>query len=252
LPPALYDQIGATYTATRHPDPRIAAAIVRALGRAATVVNVGAGAGAYEPADRAVVAVEPSSHMIRQRPAGLAPVIQASAEALPFRNDSFDAALALLTLHHWTDWRRGLDELRRVAARLVLFTFEPGEVGNFWLTNAYFPELVDLYRGRCPSVADLVHHLGDCRVDRIAIPHDCADGFLAAYWRRPEAYLDPQVRAGMSGFALLDQHVVARGVARLKADLESGAWEERFGALRRLEAIDVNYRLLVMDQNQHP
>jgi SAM-dependent methyltransferase len=250
MPPALYDQIGATYTATRRPDPRIAAAIMRALGRAATVVNVGSGAGAYEPTDRPVVTVEPSSHMIGQRPTGITSVIQASAEALPFRDDSFDAALALLTLHHWTDWRRGLDELRRVAARLVIFTFEPGEVGNFWLTNAYFPEFVDLDRGRCPSVADLVHHLGDCRVDRIAIPHDCADGFLAAYWRRPEAYLDPQVRAGMSGFALLDQHVVTRGVARLKADLESGAWEQRFGNLRRLDALDVCYRLLVTGRNQ--
>ena len=137
-----------------------------------------------------------------------------------------------------------------MAARLVIFTFEPGEVGNFWLTNAYFPEFVDLDRGRCPSVADLVHHLGDCRVDRIAIPHDCADGFLAAYWRRPEAYLDPLVRAGISGFALLDKHVVTRGVARLKADLESGAWEQRFGNLRQLDALDVCYRLLVTGRNQ--
>jgi SAM-dependent methyltransferase len=250
MPPALYDQIGTTYTTTRHPDPTIAAAIMRALGRSATVVNVGSGAGAYEPTDRPVVAVEPSSQMIRQRPAGTAPVVQAAAEALPFRDDCFDAALALLTLHHWTDWRRGLDELRRVASRLVIFTFEPGELGNFWLTNAYFPEFVDLDRERCPSVADLVHHRGDCRVDRVAIPHDCTDGFLAAYWRRPEAYLDPQVRAGISGFALLDQDVVARGVARLKADLESGVWEQRFGNLRRLDALDVHYRLLVTDRNQ--
>jgi SAM-dependent methyltransferase len=151
--------------------------------------------------------------MIRQRAAGTAPVIQASAEALPFRDDSFDAGLALLTLHNWTDWRRGLDELRRVADRLVIFTFEPGEVGNFWLTDAYFPEIVELDRGRCPSVADLVRHLGDCRVDRIAIPHDCVDGFLAAYWRRPEAYLDPKVRAGISGFALLD-HTSSHAASR--------------------------------------
>lgn len=243
--PALYDQIGATYAATRRPDPRIAVAIIRALGQAATIVNVGAGAGAYEPTDRRVVAVEPSSQMIRQRPRGTAPVIQALAEALPFRDDSFDAALASLTLHHWTDWRRGLDELRRVAARLVIFAFEPGDISSFWLTNAYFPELVDLDRERCPSIADLVHHLGACRVEPIPIPHDCVDGFLAAYWRRPEAYLDPHVRAGMSAFALLDEHIVARGLARLEADLESGGWDRRFGDLRELDALDVCYRLLV-------
>jgi len=247
MPQALYDHIGGTYTSTRHPDARITAAIMRALDDAKTVVNVGAGAGAYEPADRPIVAVEPSLHMIRQRAAGTAPVIQASAEALPFRDHLFDAALALLTLHHWTDWRRGFDEMRRVADRLVVFTVEPGDVGNFWLTDAYFPEIVELDRSRCPSVADLVRHVGDCRVDHIAIPHDCADGFLAAYWRRPEAYLDPRVRAGISGFALLDQDVATRGVARLKADLESGAWEERFGHIRRLEALDVCYRLLVTD-----
>jgi SAM-dependent methyltransferase len=245
MPPALYDHIGGTYTSTRRPDPRIAAVIMRALGRARAVVNVGAGAGSYEPTDRSVFAVEPSSLMIRQRAAGAAPATQASAEALPFRDGSFDAALALLTLHHWTDWRRGLDEMRRVANRVVLFTFEPGEMGNFWLIEAYFPELAELDRERCPSVADLVHHLGDCTIGHIAIPHDCVDGFLAAYWRRPEAYLDPKVRAGNSGFALLDPHVVTRGVARLKADLESGSWEERFGHLRRLETLDVCYRLLV-------
>jgi SAM-dependent methyltransferase len=247
MPRALYDHIGRTYTSTRRADPRIAVAITRALGRAATVVNVGAGAGAYEPTDRSIVAVEPSLHMIRQRASGTTPVIQASAEALPFRGDSFDAALALLTLHHWRDCR-GLDELRRVSARLVVFTFEPGDVRSFWLTDAYVPEIVDLDRGRCPSVADLVGHIGDCSVDPIPIPHDCVDGFLAAYWRRPEAYLDPKVRAGISSFALLDQRVVMRGVTRLKADLESGAWEQRFGHVRRLDALDVGYRLLVSDR----
>jgi SAM-dependent methyltransferase len=245
MPPALYDHIGGTYTSTRRPDPRIAAVIMRALGSSRTVVNIGAGAGGYEPIDRSIVSVEPSSQMIRQRAAGAAAAIQASAEALPFRDGAFDAAMALLTLHHWADWRRGLDEMRRVAGRVVLFTFEPGEMGDFWLTEAYFPEIVELDRERCPSVADLVNHLGDCTVDRIAIPHDCVDGFLAAYWRRPEAYLDPGVRAGISGFALLDPDVVNRGVARLRADLESGSWEERFGDLRRLETLDVCYRLVV-------
>ena len=245
MPDALYDNIGKTYTSTRRPDPRIAAAILRALGDADTVVNVGAGAGGYEPTDRSVVAVEVSSQMIRQRKLGTAPAVQAVAEALPFRDQTFDAALAVLTMHHWTDWRRGVDEMKRVAQRFVTFTFEPNEVDNFWLTGAYFPEIAELDRERTPSVAEVVRQIGDCTVERTAIPHDCSDGFLAAYWRRPEAYLDPNVRAGMSTFAVLDESVVARGIARLQADLESGAWEERFGHLRQLKSLDLFYRLLV-------
>lgn len=241
----LYDQIGRQYTSTRRPDPRIAAQILDALGDADSVVNVGAGAGAYEPVGRSLVAVEPSWQMIRQRSGGASLVVQASAEGLPFPAATFDAALAVLTLHHWTDWRCGLGEMKRVADRLVIFTIEPREVGNFWLTESYFPEIIGLDRGRSPSVDDIVECLGDCTVTHIAIPHDCIDGFLAAFWRRPEAYLDPRVRAGMSGFALLDQDVVARGVARLKSDLESGAWERRFGHITSLEALDVCYRLLV-------
>jgi SAM-dependent methyltransferase len=244
MPQALYDKIGTTYTSTRRPDPRISGAIARALRDARTVLNIGAGAGAYEPSDRRVIAVEPSAQMIRQRGPGTGPVIKATSEVLPFRDRAFDAALALLTLHHWTDWRRGLDEMRRVADRVVIFTFEPAEFDNFWLTQAYFPEIVEMDRRRCPSVAALVRQLGQCTVDRIPIPGDCVDGFLAAYWRRPQAYLDPEVRAGISSLALLDSAVVARGVARLEADLESGAWEQRFGHVRRLDALDVGYRLL--------
>jgi SAM-dependent methyltransferase len=260
---ALYDQIGRQYTSTRRPDPRIAAAILDALGDADSVVNVGAGAGAYEPPGRSLVAVEPSWQMIRQRSAGASGVVQASAEALivqasadavivqataealPFRAGTFDAALAVLTLHHWVDWRCGLGEMQRVADRLVIFTIEPRELGNFWLTESYFPEIVRLDQGRCPSVDDIVEHLGNCSVDHIAVPHDCVDGFLAAFWRRPEAYLDPKVRAGMSGFALLDQDAVDRGVTHLKSDLESGEWARRFGHIMSLDALDVCYRLLV-------
>jgi SAM-dependent methyltransferase len=241
---AVYDQIGTTYAATRRSDPRIAATIKRALGDAQLVVNVGAGAGAYEPKELLVFPVEPLWHMIRQRKASTR-VVQASAEALPFPNATFDPALALLTLHHWTDWRRGVDEMRRVASEVVIFTFEPDEIGNFWLTERYFPEIVELDRQRTPSVGEIVGRLGDCKVERIPIPHDCADGFLAAYWRRPDAYLDPHVRAGISGFALLDSDIVTRGVAQLRADLESGVWEERFGHIRHLEVLDVCYRLLV-------
>jgi SAM-dependent methyltransferase len=241
---ALYDQIGRTYTSTRRPDPRIAAAIVHALGDARSVINVGAGAGAYEPAVRSLVAVEPSRKMIQQRSRVASLVVQALAEALPFAAGTFDAALAVLTLHHWTDWRRGLDEMKRVASRLVIFTAEPSEA-KFWLTEAYFPEILELDRRRYPSTAELGHHVGACRVEHVAIPHDCADGFLAAFWRRPEAYLDPTVRAGMSGFALLDQGVVAAGLARLTSDLASGEWERRYGYLRSLDALDVCYRLVV-------
>jgi SAM-dependent methyltransferase len=242
---ALYDQIGRQYTSTRRPDPRIAASILDALGDARSVVNVGAGTGAYEPTSRPLVAVEPSRQMIRQRPRGAALVVQASAEALPFAPRTFDAALAVLTLHHWADWRCGLGEMKRVADRLVIFTFEPREIDNFWLTESYFPEIVGLVRRQCPSVDDVVECLGDCTVHHIAIPHDCVDGFLAAFWRRPAAYLDPRVRAGISAFALLEQDVVDRGVARLKSDLESGEWERRFGHIRSLEALDACYRLLV-------
>jgi SAM-dependent methyltransferase len=244
---ALYDEIGRSYTSTRRPDPRIAAAILDALGDADTIVNVGAGAGAYEPIGRSLVAVEPSGRMIRQRAPGASTVVQASAEALPFRGATFDAALAVLTLHHWADWRSGLAEMRRVARRLVILTYDPSLIGGFWLTEAYFPELARLDRGRCPSVVDVVEWVGDCTVDPIPVPHDCQDGFLAAFWRRPEAYLDPNVRAGMSGFALLEPDVVARGVAHLECDLASGAWERRFGHLRSLDALDVCYRLLVVD-----
>ena len=241
---SLYDRIGRHYTSTRRPDPRIAAAILDALGDAESVVNVGAGAGAYEP-NRSLVAVEPSWQMIHQRSGRASSVVQALAEALPFPAGTFDAAMAVLTLHHWSDWRRGLTEMKRVAQRLVIFTIDPRESDKFWLTASYFPEIVALDRGRYPAVADIASSLGTCRVDHVAIPHDCVDGFLGAFWRRPEAYLDPRIRAGMSGFALLEQDVVDRGVTRLKADLESGQWERRFGHLRSLDALDICYRLLI-------
>ena len=242
---SLYDQIGQQYTSTRRADPRIAAAILDALGDAHSVINVGAGAGAYEPEDRSLVSVEPSWQMIRQRSHESSLVVQGSAEALPFPARTFDAALAVLTLHHWADWRRGLSEMRRVARRLVIFTIEPRESDRFWLAGTYFPEIVALDRERFPPLDDIVASLGGCRVDHIAIPHDCVDGFLGAFWRRPEAYLDPGVRAGMSGFSLLEPDVVDRGVARLKSDLESGQWDRRFGHLRSLDALDLCYRLLV-------
>jgi SAM-dependent methyltransferase len=245
--PPVYDRIGAGYTATRRPDPRIALAIDAALGDARTVVNVGAGAGAYEPRDRRLVAVEPSRAMIGQRPRGAAPCVQGAAERLPFRDRAVDACLAVLTLHHWTDPAAGLAELRRVARRrVVVLTWDPASWGGFWLTVEYFPEILDLPRFR--SMAALERSLGPIRVVPVPIPHDCSDGFLGAFWRRPEAYLDPAVRRAMSGFAQLDPAIVARGIARLRDDLRSGRWQARHGALQARESLDLGYRLVVAER----
>jgi SAM-dependent methyltransferase len=244
MPETLYDQIGQTYTTTRRPDPRIGKAIKGVFREADTIVNVGAGAGAYEPANQSLIGVEPSWRMIGQRSRGASPVVQAVAEALPFRSDAFDVALAVLTLHHWSDWRVGIAEMKRVARRVVVFAFDVNALDDFWLTKKYFPDIIGLDRRRSPSIAEIVDELGDCRVEQVPIPHDCVDGFLAAYWRRPENYLDPGVRASISGFALLDQRTVTRGITRLETDLKSGAWEQRFGYLRSLDALDAGYRLL--------
>jgi len=240
--PELYDRIGVGYGAHRRPDPRIGAAILHALGRAASVVNVGAGAGSYEPADRAVVAVEPSAAMIRQRPRGSAPVVQASATALPFRDDAFDAALAVLTVHHWPDRARGLAELRRVARhRVVILTWDPESTG-FWLVEDYFPALA-MDREIFPPLEELRRLLGAIDAHPLPIPHDCVDGFLGAYWRRPHAYLDPAVRGAISTFSKLGD--VEAGLARLRHDLEDGTWARRHGHLSTRSALDLGYRLVV-------
>jgi SAM-dependent methyltransferase len=245
----LYDTIGIGYRALRRPDPRIAAAIVSALGPAASVVNVGAGAGSYEPADRRVVAVEPSGEMIRQRPGDAAAVVQASATALPFRSGVFDAALAVLTVHHWPDRARGLAELRRVAReRVVILTWEP-DAAPFWLTEDYFPELVATDRGIFPTREELGRHLGPVELRPLPIPHDCVDGFLGAYWRRPRAYLDAAVRGAISTFSKLAD--VEPGLDRLRRDLDDGTWTRRHGALLACADLDLGYRLVIA-QNPLP
>ncbi len=194
----LYDEIGVGYTNSRRLDPRIATAILRALGEADTVVNVGAGAGSYEPSDRSVVAVEPSMTMIRQRRVGSAPAVQASATQLPFRNAAFEAALAILTVHHWPDRARGLGKLARVAqGRVVILTWDPATSG-FWLVDDYFPEIVEIDRPTFPPIEEFSRALGRVDVHTLPIPHDCVDGFLGAYWRRPRAYLDASVRSAIS------------------------------------------------------
>jgi SAM-dependent methyltransferase len=240
----LYDSIGKDYNAVRREDPRIAARIRAALGNARTVVNVGAGAGAYEPADLDVVAVEPSETMIAQRPEGAAPVVRAFAEELPFEDQSFDAAMVVLSDHHWSDHARGLAELHRVARRVVLFTWDPASVHDFWLVTEYLPCFEDLIP-RGFRLEQTIERLGGARVEPVPIPHDCRDGFLGAYWRRPHAYLDAQVRAGISACTLMDRPCLEHGVARLAADLESGGWERRHAELLALEELDLGYRLLI-------
>jgi SAM-dependent methyltransferase len=242
--PELYDTIGEGYSRWRRPDPRIAAAILSGLGDATSIVNVGAGTGSYEPADRRVVAVEPSATMIRQRPPTAAPVVRASASALPFRDGAFDASLAILTIHHWPDKRTGLQELRRTACRrTVVFTYDPACTG-FWLTD-YFPELQAIDQGMCPPIEDLRNELGSVRVFDVPVPHDCTDGFQGAYWRRPRSYLDPSVRSAISSFARLAD--AGPGLAALEADLASGAWERRYGDVLSRDTLDLGYRLVVAE-----
>lgn len=236
--------IGVGYTRVRREDPRIAVRIRSALGDARTVLNVGAGAGAYEPADLDVTAVEPSEVMRAQRPPGAAPVIDASAEALPFADGSFDAAMAVLTDHHWRDLARGLAELRRVARRQVLFTWDGETALDSWLVRDYFPGFARFSR-EARALDRMLERLGGGRIEVVPIPHDCVDGFFHAYWRCPEAYLDERVRAGISVFSRLPPEEVDEGLTRLGADLDSGEWHCRNAALLDLEELDLGYRLVV-------
>jgi Methyltransferase domain len=241
---ALYDRIGRSYAATRGEDPRIAAAIHGALGDARTVVNVGAGSGSYEPRDRDVTAVEPSAVMRAQRPRGAAPCIDARAEALPFADGAFDATMAVLSDHHWEDRLAGLRELRWVGRRAVVFQWDPTGANAFWLSRDYLPSFPGTQRY---SLRDTELALGATRKLPVPIPHDCADGFLMAYWRRPAAYLDPAVRANISVFSLLPAAEVDAMVASLRADLRSGAWARRNAGLLELDELDFGYRVLVAE-----
>ena len=239
----LYDEIGRGYSSQRRSDARIAARIWAALGDAHTILNVGAGAGSYEPPDREVTAVEPSAVMRAQRPADAAPCIDASAEALAFADGSFDAAMAVLSDHHWDDRPRGLRELRRVAReRVVVFTWDPSFADAFWLTRDYLPGFK-----RLPgmSIEEIMQCIRGTRIEPVPIPHDCRDGFYHAYWRRPAAYLDEQVRAGISVFARLQDDECAHATRHLRSDLQTGAWMRRNAALLDLEEVDFGYRLLV-------
>jgi hypothetical protein len=239
---ALYDRLGLSYSTTRGEDPRIAARIHAALGDARTVVNVGAGTGSYEPRDRDVVAVEPSAVMRAQRPPDAAPAIEGDAAALPFADREFDAAMAVLSDHHWADRAGGLRDLQRVARRVVLFTFDPAFAEALWLVRDYLPGF-----HRLPGFTfdEILGCLEGPRAEAVPVPHDCRDGFMSAYWRRPEAYLDERVRANVSVFALLPPAEVADAVERLRRDLADGTWARRNAELLDLEELDCGYRLIV-------
>jgi SAM-dependent methyltransferase len=242
----LYDTIGAAYIVTRRTEPRIAEQVWAALGDARTVLNVGAGTGSYEPTGRDVTAVEPSAVMRAQRPAGVAPCVAAAAESLPFEDQSFDAAMAFATLHHWPDPLAGLREMQRVARRVVVFTHETSDTGwrrRFWLTRDYLPEVADFLVGR-PTLSELASAIG-AYVEPVLIPWDCADGFFEAYWRRPGAYLDDHVRRGMSVWARVGPDAEQRAVRSLRQDLASGRWAERNSDLLTLEKAELGLRLLI-------
>ncbi len=238
----IYDSIGHGYKKLRREDPRIAARILDALGDSSSVLNVGAGAGSYEPRDRGVVAVEPSETMIQQRPKGAAPVVRASAGSLPFHDDSFDSSLAILTIHHWGKMAASLSELRRVARRrVVILTWDPASSG-FWLKN-YFPEILEIDKRIFPPMEMISKVLGPLSVTEMRIPSDCTDGFLGAYWRRPDAYLIPAVRKAISTFSKIDDLVP--GLARLQKDLETKEWLRQYGEVRKRSSLDLGYRLVV-------
>jgi SAM-dependent methyltransferase len=234
------------YSNLRKPDPRIAARIHAALGTAQTVLNVGAGSGSYEPSDLEVTAVEPSTEMIRQRPHHAARAIQGSAEELPFADNSFDASMAVLTIHHWTDKSQGLREMRRVTrGRLVVLTFDPAHHGC-WLTD-YLPGLIALDEEQMPPLDFYEEHLGKVDIRPVPVPRDCSDGFLYSYWARPQAYLDPRLRRGSSSlWALPDDDA---GLVRLTADIASGEWARRYPDIATLDELDCGYRLVVSDGN---
>ena len=239
----LYDKIGGSYSGVRRPDPFWVSQITLRLGSAESVVNVGAGTGSYEPDVARIVAVEPSFTMIKQRSAHAAPAVQAVAEALPFRDESFSVAMSVLSSHHWKARPHAFEEIGRVSTRKAVFvTWDPAHDG-FWLTQDYFPEIVDIDRRIFPSISEFQRAFGRVEVFPLPISHDCVDGFLGAYWRRPYAYLDSEVRGGMSTFAKLSD--ASSGLARLSADLESGEWLRRYGSLLSKVVLDLGYRIVV-------
>jgi SAM-dependent methyltransferase len=242
-----YERHGHTYAQHRRADPRFAARIHRALGDARTVLNVGAGTGSYEPHDRWVLAVEPSATMRSQRPAGAAPAITARAESLPFDDHAIDAAMACITIHHWEPPEAGLAELRRVTrGPVVVFTFELDAMPAW--QQEFLHEALSIERLRFPAIDDVAEALGGrTRIERIPTPADCTDGFVEAFWQRPESLLDPAVRSAQSLWALLAPGEEQRIVSRLRSALDSGAWDAEHGHLRDMDSYDGSLRLVVSE-----
>jgi SAM-dependent methyltransferase len=244
----LYDDIGRGYATVRVEDPRLARPIWDALGDARTVVNVGAGAGSYEPRDREVTAVEPSTVMIAQRPAGAAPAVRASSERLPFPDDSFDAAMAIITIHHWDALEAGLGEMRRVARqRIVIVTFDPAYEADLWIARDYLREHVIQTFSSLPPISRILETFPEAQVRPLLIPNDCSDRMFATLWARPEEYLDPHVRAATSVWQRLPAEAVTRAMDTLRRDLSSGEWDRRYGHLRTTPEYDAGLRLLTAE-----
>ncbi len=242
---AAYDELGVNYTDFRRPDPRIAARIWAALGDATSVVNVGAGAGSYEPSDREVIAVEPSPLMIAKRPAGAAPAQQGVAEALPLDDQSVDAAMGTLTIHHWSDLDAGLAEMRRVARkRIVLLTIDAEKNSEIWTLSEYFPAAAQAEREKMPTMRALEAKLPRATIEVVPAPSRCQDEFTSALWDRPELFLEPETLRASSLWHQLSPEMVRSGQERLRADLANGRWDEAHGHLRTLPELDVGLRLV--------
>jgi SAM-dependent methyltransferase len=243
-----YDRMGVRYTDVRRADPRIEAIIWKALGDARSVLNIGAGAGSYEPKDREVIAVEPSPVMIAQRPAEAAPAIQGVAEALPLEDKSADATMGVFTIHHWNDLDRGLAEVLRVTRRRIVFlTLDLDVTEEMWLCRDYLPEIIENDRKSFPTIAYLKTLVPTLQVETVPVPADCTDGFCVALWSRPEAHLDPDVRRASSTWHCLPPGVIERGLDRLRHDLHGGEWDSRYGHLRTQATLDVGLRLVKME-----
>jgi ubiquinone/menaquinone biosynthesis C-methylase UbiE len=243
-----YDRVGLTYSDFRRADPRIEARVWAALGDARSVVNVGAGSGSYEPRDRDVIAVEPSPVMIAQRPAGAAPAVEGTAEALPLADASVDAAMATLTIHHWGDLAAGLAEMRRVARRrIVLLTIDAAKNAEIWTLAEYFPAAMRAEEEKMPTMAELEALLPGAEIEAVPMPSRCRDEFTSALWDRPEMFLDPAVLRASSLWHSLPPEEIEAGQERLRADLESGRWDERFGHLRTLPELDIGLRIVRLD-----
>ncbi len=244
---ALYDTIGTTYAQYRVPDERIARQVASALRDSASVVNVGSGTGAYEPRATGVLGVEPSRVMLSQRESGTAPVLQGVAERLPLADSSFDASLALLTVHHWPDAEMGLAEMVRVSRRQIVLTWDPAVFRRFWLIEEYLPEIAER-EAQLATLGAVCRALNVVDVQTVPVPWDCTDGFCGAYWQRPERYLDPGARGAISAISLLDPADVERAMHRLKRDLDDGSWTARHPGLGELSELDLGYRLVVAER----